>query len=107
MVQRIFNDFIAIRNSPKEIGQLESEEAEVSNKFNLKIFKAKKFITFGYFHFDFQMDLLYIMVIGKGLTFTPNKWYLMFEKIVDEYDGCKLKFQSTFQHSQYVHKTPQ
>lgn len=28
MVQRIFNDYIAIKG-PKEIGQLESEEAEV------------------------------------------------------------------------------
>lgn len=37
------------------------------------------------------MDLLYIMVIGKGMPITPNKWYLMFEKIVDQYDGCEFE----------------
>lgn len=46
------------------------------------------------------MDLLYIMVIGKALTLTPNKWYLMFEKIVDQYDACELKSfdEYFFQH---------
>lgn len=47
--------------------------------------------TFWTLYINFQMDLLYIAVIGKKITLTPNKWYLMFEKIVDEYDGCECE----------------
>lgn len=48
MVQRIFNDFNAIRG-PKEIGQLESEEAEVSLQLISKLSQIKKFMTFRHF----------------------------------------------------------
>lgn len=39
MVQRIFNDFTAIRG-PKEIGQLESEEAEVRTFIQFQIIQC-------------------------------------------------------------------
>lgn len=47
MVRRIFNDFSAIRG-PKEIGQLESEEAEVSVKTNFEQKYVHRFHLFAY-----------------------------------------------------------